>query len=97
MGREGFPRESFRTLFQVEVKGDGDGGLHFTAEVQDTPPHPCCMFSFFFVRIRCEVSMWDSDEPLSRAELLAGVQGADGLLCMLSDKIDAEVLDAAGL
>uniref|UniRef100_H3D9N7 Glyoxylate reductase/hydroxypyruvate reductase n=2 Tax=Tetraodon nigroviridis TaxID=99883 RepID=H3D9N7_TETNG len=44
----------------------------------------------------CEVSMWDSDEPLSRAELLAGVQGADGLLCMLSDKIDAEVLDAAG-
>lgn len=41
--------------------------------------------------------MWDSDEPLSRAELLKGVQGVDGLLCMLSDKIDMEVLDAAGL
>lgn len=41
--------------------------------------------------------MWDSDEPLSRAELLKGVQGVDGLLCLLSDKIDAEVLDAAGL
>lgn len=41
--------------------------------------------------------MWDSDEPLSRAELLKGVQGIDGLLCLLSDKIDAEVLDAAGL
>lgn len=41
--------------------------------------------------------MWDSDEPLSRAELLKGVQGVDGLLCMLSDKIDIEVLDAAGL
>uniref|UniRef100_H2TGU6 Glyoxylate reductase/hydroxypyruvate reductase n=1 Tax=Takifugu rubripes TaxID=31033 RepID=H2TGU6_TAKRU len=44
----------------------------------------------------CEVSMWDSDEPLPRAELLKRVQGVDGLLCLLSDKIDAEVLDAAG-
>lgn len=45
---------------------------------------------------RCEVSLWDSDEPVPKAELLKGVQGAHGLLCMLSDKIDAEVLDAAG-
>ncbi|XP_069387607.1 glyoxylate reductase/hydroxypyruvate reductase-like [Paralichthys olivaceus] len=44
----------------------------------------------------CEVSLWDSSEPLPRAELLKGVQKADGLLCMLTDKIDAEVLDAAG-
>uniref|UniRef100_UPI0037E8DD1F glyoxylate reductase/hydroxypyruvate reductase n=1 Tax=Semicossyphus pulcher TaxID=241346 RepID=UPI0037E8DD1F len=44
----------------------------------------------------CELSLWDSDEPLPRAELLKGVQGAHGLLCMLSDKVDAEVLDAAG-
>lgn len=44
----------------------------------------------------CKVSLWDSDDPLPRSELLKGVQGADGLLCLLSDKIDAEVLDAAG-
>ncbi|KAL3044877.1 hypothetical protein OYC64_013199 [Pagothenia borchgrevinki] len=44
----------------------------------------------------CEVSQWDSDEPVQRADLLKGVQGAHGLLCLLSDKIDAEVLDAAG-
>ncbi|CAJ1058522.1 glyoxylate reductase/hydroxypyruvate reductase isoform X1 [Xyrichtys novacula] len=44
----------------------------------------------------CEVSLWDSDEPVPRAELLKGVQGTHGLLCMLSDKIDAELLDAAG-
>ncbi|XP_019935889.2 glyoxylate reductase/hydroxypyruvate reductase-like isoform X2 [Paralichthys olivaceus] len=44
----------------------------------------------------CEVSLWDSSEPVPRAELLKGVQKADGLLCMLTDKIDAEVLDAAG-
>uniref|UniRef100_A0A8C7XKA9 Glyoxylate reductase/hydroxypyruvate reductase n=1 Tax=Oryzias sinensis TaxID=183150 RepID=A0A8C7XKA9_9TELE len=44
----------------------------------------------------CEVSQWDSDEPVPRSELLKGVQGAHGLLCLLSDKIDQEVLDAAG-
>lgn len=44
----------------------------------------------------CIVSLWDSDEPVPRAELLKGVEGAHGLLCLLSDKIDTEVLDAAG-
>ncbi|XP_056143120.1 glyoxylate reductase/hydroxypyruvate reductase isoform X1 [Lampris incognitus] len=44
----------------------------------------------------CKVSVWDSDEPVPRAELLKGVEGAHGLLCLLSDKIDSEVLDAAG-
>ncbi|CAL8355077.1 unnamed protein product [Merluccius merluccius] len=44
----------------------------------------------------CTVSLWDSDEPVPRAELLKGVEGAHGILCLLSDKIDAEVLDAAG-
>lgn len=43
------------------------------------------------------MSLWDSDEPVPRTELLKRVQGAHGLLCMLSDKIDVEVLDAAGL
>lgn len=40
--------------------------------------------------------MWDSDEPIPRTELLQRVQGAHGLLCLLSDKVDVEVLDAAG-
>uniref|UniRef100_A0A671KEY6 Glyoxylate reductase/hydroxypyruvate reductase n=1 Tax=Sinocyclocheilus anshuiensis TaxID=1608454 RepID=A0A671KEY6_9TELE len=44
----------------------------------------------------CNLSVWDSDEPVPRAELLKGVAGAHGLLCLLSDKIDAEVLYAAG-
>ncbi|XP_072520056.1 glyoxylate reductase/hydroxypyruvate reductase isoform X2 [Salminus brasiliensis] len=44
----------------------------------------------------CTVSVWDSDEPVPRAELLKGVEGAHGLLCLLSDRIDTEVLDAAG-
>ncbi|KTF95136.1 hypothetical protein cypCar_00008772 [Cyprinus carpio] len=44
----------------------------------------------------CNLSVWDSDEPVPRAELLKGVADAHGLLCLLSDKIDAEVLNAAG-
>uniref|UniRef100_A0A6Q2Z8J1 Glyoxylate reductase/hydroxypyruvate reductase n=1 Tax=Esox lucius TaxID=8010 RepID=A0A6Q2Z8J1_ESOLU len=44
----------------------------------------------------CKVSLWDSDEPVPREELLKGVAGAHGLLCLLSDKIDTEVLHAAG-
>jgi len=35
------------------------------------------------------------DRPLRREELLSGVKDADALLCMLSDRIDAEVFDSA--
>nr|XP_056704920.1 glyoxylate reductase/hydroxypyruvate reductase [Euleptes europaea] len=44
----------------------------------------------------CSIQQWDSDEPIPQSELLAGVAGKDGLLCLLSDRIDKEVLDAAG-
>jgi glyoxylate reductase len=37
----------------------------------------------------------DLDSTPSRAELLAGVADADALLCLLTDRVDAEVLDAA--
>jgi glyoxylate reductase len=36
------------------------------------------------------------ERVLSRSELLSRVQGADALLTLLTDKIDAEILDAAG-
>ncbi|XP_018407947.1 PREDICTED: glyoxylate reductase/hydroxypyruvate reductase-like [Nanorana parkeri] len=42
------------------------------------------------------IQQWDSDDPVPRAELLNGVAGAHGLLCLLSEKIDQEVLDTAG-
>ncbi|XP_060702523.1 glyoxylate reductase/hydroxypyruvate reductase-like [Hemiscyllium ocellatum] len=44
----------------------------------------------------CNIQQWDSDEPVPKEELLKGVIGAHGLYCMLSDKIDHEVLQAAG-
>lgn len=36
------------------------------------------------------------DRVLSRQELLEGVKGMDAVLCLLTDTIDSEVLDAAG-
>jgi len=44
-----------------------------------------------------EVRANDEDRPLQRAELIAGIEQADVLLCMLSDRIDVEVLEAAPL
>lgn len=35
------------------------------------------------------------DRPLEREELLRGVKGKDAVLCLLTDRIDAEVLEAA--
>ncbi|KAJ2358731.1 hypothetical protein IWW50_000555 [Coemansia erecta] len=40
------------------------------------------------------VQQHKSVKAIDRRELLAGVAAADGLLCMLSDKIDDELLDA---
>lgn len=42
----------------------------------------------------CQVEINPDDRPLTRQELLENVQGRDGILCLLTDKIDAEVFDA---
>lgn len=42
----------------------------------------------------CDI--WSADMPPSRDELLARVRGVDGLLCLLTERIDAELMDAAG-
>lgn len=36
----------------------------------------------------------DSNVPLTKKEIIAGLQGKDALICPLSDKIDKEVMDA---
>lgn len=41
----------------------------------------------------CDVEVNPEDRPLSREELLRNIQGKDGVLCLLTDKIDAEVFD----
>ena len=42
-----------------------------------------------------DVDVWPGDMPPPRDDLLAGVAEAAGLLSMLVDKVDAELLDAA--
>jgi glyoxylate reductase len=42
------------------------------------------------------VDIYDEELPPPRAELRAGVEGRDGLVTMLTDRVDAELLDAAG-
>jgi lactate dehydrogenase-like 2-hydroxyacid dehydrogenase len=42
------------------------------------------------------VEMNPDDQVLSREALLAGVRGRDGVLCLLTDRIDDEVFAAAG-
>ena len=44
----------------------------------------------------CVVSQWDSDDPVPSAELMKGVQGCHALFCLLTDRIDKNVLDSAG-
>ncbi|MBP8047236.1 MAG: D-glycerate dehydrogenase, partial [Anaerolineales bacterium] len=41
-------------------------------------------------------SAWTQDMPPSREQLLERVRGVDGLLCLLTEKIDGELMDAAG-
>jgi glyoxylate reductase len=44
----------------------------------------------------CKVIVNKKLQPPSRAEILKNVAGKSGILCMLTDRIDAEVMDKAG-
>jgi len=49
-------------------------------------------------RLRAEhtVDAWEDESPISRDELLKRIAGADAIVSLLTEKIDAELLDAAG-
>ena len=40
--------------------------------------------------------VWPDELPPSHEEIITHVRGCDGLLCLLTDRIDAAVMDAAG-
>jgi glyoxylate reductase len=48
------------------------------------------------VRDFCQADVWPDELPPSRQEILKRVRGVEGLLCLLTDQIDAEIMDAAG-
>ena len=44
----------------------------------------------------CDADVWEGELPPPREVLLSRVQGVDGLLSLLTDRIDVQVMDAAG-
>jgi glyoxylate reductase len=57
---------------------------------RELPPEPMAA-----LRAHAELTVNPHDRVLTRAELIAGVRGQDALLCLVTDRIDAEVMDAA--
>ncbi len=43
-----------------------------------------------------DATVWDGDLPPPRDELLRAVEGCDGVMTLLTDRVDAELLDCAG-
>ena len=48
------------------------------------------------IRTACDADVWPEELPPARPVLLEKVRGIDGLLCLLTDRIDGEAMDAAG-
>lgn len=48
------------------------------------------------IRLVADLDLWTDELPPSRSELLDRAVGVDGILCLLTDKIDREFMDAAG-
>ncbi|MCB9136878.1 MAG: D-glycerate dehydrogenase [Caldilineaceae bacterium] len=48
------------------------------------------------VQEACQVDLWTDELPPTRDVMLEKVRGVDGLLCLLTDRVDGELLDAAG-
>jgi lactate dehydrogenase-like 2-hydroxyacid dehydrogenase len=48
------------------------------------------------IRDFCDADIWPDELPPSRQAILEHVRGMDGLLCLLTDQIDAGIMEAAG-
>jgi lactate dehydrogenase-like 2-hydroxyacid dehydrogenase len=48
------------------------------------------------IRAACDARVWEDDLPPPRATLLDAVRGCEGILTLLTDRVDDELLDAAG-
>ena len=48
------------------------------------------------IRAVCDTDLWPDELPPPRDELLRRVAGCDGILTLLTDRVDDELLDAAG-
>jgi hypothetical protein len=48
------------------------------------------------VKDACDADVWDGPLPPERGELLKRIAGCEGVLALLTEKVDAEFFDAAG-
>ena len=48
------------------------------------------------VRQSCQVDLWEGEMPPPYDILIERVRGVDGILCVLTERIDANLMDAAG-
>jgi lactate dehydrogenase-like 2-hydroxyacid dehydrogenase len=48
------------------------------------------------IRAACDARVWEDDLPPPRATLLDAVRGCEGILTLPTDRVDDELLDAAG-
>ena len=48
------------------------------------------------IRDFCEPDIWPDELPPSHATIQRRIRGVEGLLCLLTDKIDTEIIQAAG-
>ncbi|MHA1924454.1 MAG: D-glycerate dehydrogenase, partial [Candidatus Thorarchaeota archaeon] len=46
------------------------------------------------IRAELEAIVWNRDEPPSKAQIIKGAQGCAGLVTLLSDPIDSELMDS---
>lgn len=51
---------------------------------------------FELLKKECDLIVGEKCDQIAREELISKISGVDGLYCLLSDKIDEEVLNAAG-
>jgi len=45
---------------------------------------------------KCDVDMWPEPFPIPREEMLKRIPGKDGVFCLITEKIDQQMLNAAG-
>ena len=52
--------------------------------------------AFEMIAAETDAELWEDELPPPRDVLIEKVRGVDGLLCLLTDKVDPELMDAAG-
>ncbi len=47
------------------------------------------------IREKCDTEIWENDLPPTKAELISRIMDVEGILCLLTDRVDAAVMQAA--